>query len=212
MNWAWRGRVARQDTHSAHALHPQRHQTRINTAQRRSSVQWSHVEEVLEQLDPEKPTEELLETVTTLRTALHNKPLHSGRQNGEVLRALYRLLDLEDSRLLARVLRLVLIVRFCGRRRPAGLRPALPCRAPARPDVIACCRRLRKRAARSPTRARCSSSCRATRPTTPFCWRRRPSVRPGLPAMALFFARPCVPPPAAVSYALPFQQKWSSPS
>lgn len=86
---------------------------RVNTATRRDDVQWSQVEEILEQLDPEAPTADLLVTVSALRTVLCDKPLYSGRQNGDVLRALYRLLDLEDGRLLARVLRLVLIV-CCG--------------------------------------------------------------------------------------------------
>jgi hypothetical protein len=56
----------------------------------------------------------LLDVVARLRTLLNDKPLHSGRRNSEILRSLYRLLDLPDARLLCRVLRIVLIVRGCG--------------------------------------------------------------------------------------------------
>jgi hypothetical protein len=105
---------------------------RVNTATRRDGVQWSQVEEILEQLDPETPTADLLVTVSALRTVLCDKPLHSGRQNGDVLRALYRLLDLEDARLLARVLRLVLIV-CCGYTHCFGLQVSLLEKALATP-------------------------------------------------------------------------------
>eukprot|EP01147_Barroeca_monosierra_P006987 gene6987-7624_t len=67
-----------------------------------------------DQLTLNSSTTQLLELVSEITQMISEKPMHDGQKNSEILRSLYRLTDLSDPRLLARVGRLILAITRKG--------------------------------------------------------------------------------------------------
>jgi hypothetical protein len=72
------------------------------------------LESLTSALDPEQPSAVLLEAVQALHSHVLSAPAASGKTRGAVLRALFRLLDLKDVRVLLRVIRTVLLITDKG--------------------------------------------------------------------------------------------------
>ncbi|EGD73080.1 hypothetical protein PTSG_04795 [Salpingoeca rosetta] len=89
-------------------------QPRLASAVVVDNSRWQELEPLLTKLSVEEPIDSLLDLVATISKLLNNKPLYNGQRNSELLRSLYRLTDLSDPRLLARVGRLILMITRKG--------------------------------------------------------------------------------------------------
>lgn len=126
---------------------PDGKQTRVSSAQLQDSAVWEQIDELLAGLNPEQDVKVLMARLEQLEEKAHSRSVSSGKRKGEILRALFRLLDLKEPRVLLRVLRVMLMVRTAARYRmregPPSLvsprdpvpslsafRSAPPCRSP----------------------------------------------------------------------------------
>ena len=102
------GRSSRLPSRSSSADTP-----RVSSAQHQDHQTWAAIESVIAELNPadQPSTEELGASCDRLRAVIAaNNPLTNGRRKNIVLRSLFQLLELSDSRLLLKVVRTILQV------------------------------------------------------------------------------------------------------
>lgn len=86
----------------------------MSSAQLQESVVWQEIDSLLAGLNPDQDVATLMPLCAALEAKIRTRSLSSGRRKGEVLRALFRLLDLKETRLLLRVVRIMLLITKTG--------------------------------------------------------------------------------------------------